>query len=124
MLGFVASRTKEQKKDERIEQLNGQVGDLVNELKCKDFEIKKLEEKLEIRKLLLDTERDGFKMATDVADQYLAKIADLAFEDLITKCQDAAFELDATFVDSGLTIDLDDVISAIYAVKENYFKKH
>ena len=124
MLGFVASRTKEQKKDERIEQLNDQVSDLVNELKCKYFEIKKLEEKLEIRKLLLDTERDGFKMATDVADQYLAKIADLAFEDLITKCQDAAFELDATFGDSGLTIDLDDVISAIYAVKEKYFKKH
>ena len=117
-------KTSNQKKDERIEQLTEQVAELITELKCKELEIKELNEKLEIRRLLVDVERDGFKMANEVVDHYLGKISDWAFEDLITKCQDSAFELDVTFEDIGQAISLDDVISAIYAVKEKYFQRH
>lgn len=116
-------KTSNQKKDERIEQLTEQVDELITELKSKELEIKNLNEKLEIRRLLIDAERGGFKMANEIVDHYLGKISDWAFEDLIATCQESAFELDASFENRAQVISLEDVISTIYAVKEKYFQR-
>ena len=111
------SKQKEFVTNRRIEQLTEQVEELIGMVADRDAKIESLEAQLEWQQLLSSSEREGFKMANDIANQYLAKISDWAFADLIIKCQDAAF-------DAGREIVyLDDVISAVYAVATKYFQK-
>lgn len=108
----------------RIDQLNEQVCELVDEVKSKDAEIKLLQDRnkflegqLEERTMLLESTRSGQLMANNIIDNYIRLIREHMPQELIEKCQEAAFDVGQDIV------YLDDVISAIYATTAKYFCK-
>lgn len=108
----------------RIDQLNEQVCELVDELGGKDAEIKllldrnkSLEGQLEELTMLLESSRSGQLMANNIIDNYIRLIREYMPQELIEKCQEAAFDVGQDIV------YLDDVISAIYATTAKYFCK-
>lgn len=113
----------------RIDQLNDQVSELVTELNFKDVqlaekdhEIASLKAQLEERIMLTDSMRDGQVMTAGIIDSYLKMIRDEMPQEIITMCQEAAFDLDDQNEDLFKAVELDDVISAVYAARNKYFK--
>lgn len=113
----------------RIDQLNDQVSELVTELKFKDVrltekdrEITSLKAQLEEQTRLADSMRDSQVMTASIIDSYLKLIRDEMPQEIITLCQEAAFDLDDQNEDLFKAIELDDVISAVYAARNKYFK--
>ena len=113
----------------RICQLNDQVSELVTELKFKDVqlaerdrEIASLKAQLEERTMLADSMRDGQVMTAGIIDSYLKMIRDEMPQEIITMCQEATFDLDDQNEDLFRAVELDDVISAVYAARNKYFK--
>ena len=113
----------------RINQLNDQVSELVTELKFKDVqlaekdrEIASLKAQLEERTMLADSMRDGQVMTANIIDSYLKMICDEMPQEIITMCQEAAFDLEDQNEDLFKAVELDDVISAVYAARNKYFK--
>lgn len=115
--------------NQRIDQLNDQVGELVTEcnfktmqLKEKDQEIASLKAQLEEKTILVDSIRDGQVMTAGIIDSYLKMIRDEMPQEIITTCQEAAFDLDDQNEDLFKAVELDSVISAVYAARSKYFK--
>lgn len=113
----------------RIDQLNDQVSELVTELNFKDVqlaekdhEIASLKAQLEERTMLTDSMRDSQVMTAGIIDSYLKMIRDEMPQEIITMCQEAVFDLDDQNEDLFKAVELDDVISAVYAARNKYFK--
>jgi hypothetical protein len=113
----------------RIDQLNDQVSELVTELNFKDIQlaekdrkIASLKAQLEERTILADSMRDGQVMTANIIDSYLKMIRDEMPQEIITMCQEAIFDLDDQNEDLFKVVELDDVISAVYAARKKYFK--
>lgn len=113
----------------RIDQLNDQVSELVTELNFKDIQlaekdrkIASLEAQLEERTMLTDSMRDSQVMTAGIIDSYLKMIRDEMPQEIITMCQEAIFDLDGQNGDLFKVVELDDVISAVYAARKKYFK--
>lgn len=113
----------------RINQLNDQVGELVTELNFKDVQlaekdrkIASLKAQLEERTMVADSIRDGQVMTAGIIDSYLKIIRDEMPQEIITMCQEAAFDLDDQNEDLFKVVELDDIISAVYAARNKYFK--
>ena len=113
----------------RIDQLNDQVSELVTELNFKDIQlaekdrkIASLKAQLEERTMLTDSMRDSQVMTASIIDSYLKMIRDEMPQEIITMCQEAIFDLDGQNEDLFKVVELDDVISAVYAARKKYFK--
>jgi hypothetical protein len=113
----------------RIDQLNDQVSELVTELNFKDIQlaekdrkIASLKAQLEERTMLADSMRDGQVMTANIIDSYLKMIRDEMPQEIITMCQEAIFDLDDQSAELVKVVELDDVISAVYAARKKYFK--
>jgi hypothetical protein len=113
----------------RIDQLNDQVSELVTELNFKDIQlaekdrkIASLKAQLEERTMLADSMRDGQVMTANIIDSYIKMIRDEMPQEIITMCQEAIFDLDDQNEDLFKVVELDDVISAVYAARKKYFK--
>lgn len=123
-------RTNKQKAlNARIDQLNEQVSELVTELNFKDIQlaekdrkIASLKAQLEERIMLTDSMRDGQVMTAGIIDSYLKMIRDEMPQEIITMCQEATFDLDDQNEDLFRVVELDDIISAVYAARNKYFK--
>jgi predicted nucleic acid-binding Zn-ribbon protein len=112
----------------RIDQLNEQVCELIDELEDKDAEIKLLQDRnrslegqLEEKALELSACRSGNLMATDIIDTYIKLIRTNLPQELIEKCQEVAFANDASASEPFEVAALDDIISAVYSVTTKYF---
>lgn len=113
----------------RINQLNDQVSELVTELNFKDVQlaekdrkIASLKAQLEERTMVADSIRDGQVMTASIIDGYLKMLRDEMPQEIIITCQEAAFDLDDQNEDLFKAVELDDVISAVYAARSKYFK--
>lgn len=113
----------------RIDQLNDQVSELITELNFKDIqlaererEVASLKAQLEERTMLTDSMRDSQVMTAGIIDSYLKMIRDEMPQEIITLCQEAIFDLDGQNEDLFKVVELDDVISAVYAARKKYFK--
>ena len=123
-------RTNKQKAlNARLDQLNEQVSELVTELNFKDIQlaekdrkIASLKAQLEERIMLTDSMRDGQVMTAGIIDSYLKMIRDEMPQEIITMCQEATFDLDDQNEDLFRVVELDDIISAVYAARNKYFK--
>ena len=72
--------------------------------------------------MLADSMRDGQVMTAGIIDSYLKMIRDEMPQEIITMCQEATFDLDDQNEDLFRAVELDDVISAVYAARNKYFK--
>jgi hypothetical protein len=122
------SKKREKALNLRIDQLNEQVCELIDELKGKDAEIKLLQDRnrslegqLEEKTLELSACRSGNLMATDIIDTYIKLIRTNLPQELIEKCQEVAFANDASALEPFEVAALDDIISAVYSVTAKYF---
>ena len=55
-------------------------------------------------------------------EKYLVELIERAFVDLLTMCKEVAFEVDDFNEDINMAVELDDIVSAVYAVNEKYFQ--
>jgi hypothetical protein len=127
--GMMMRINKQKALSARIDQLNDQVSELVTELNFKDIQlaekdrkIASLKAQLEERTILADSMRDGQVMTANIIDSYLKMIRDEMPQEIITMCQEAIFDLDDQNEDLFKVVELDDVISAVYAARKKYFK--
>jgi hypothetical protein len=127
--GMMMRINKQKALSARIDQLNDQVSELVTELNFKDIQlaekdrkIASLKAQLEERTMLTDSMRDSQVMTAGIIDSYLKMIRDEMPQEIITMCQEAIFDLDGQNEDLFKVVELDDVISAVYAARKKYFK--
>lgn len=107
----------------RVDQLNEQVCDLVDELSYKNKRIADLEAEVESKNELIEGIKASSNLNNQVINSYIQVLHNNVPPEIISKLQEASYTNDLSDPESFEAVALDDAISAVYAAIEKYFPK-
>ena len=107
----------------RVDQLNDQVCELVDELSFKNKRISDLETELAEKTDLIDSIKASTSLNNQVINTYIQVLRNNIPAEIINRLQEASYSNDLSNPESFEAVTLDDAISAVYATLEKYFPK-
>lgn len=107
----------------RVEQLNNQVCELVDELSYKDKRIADLEREVSEKTEIIEGIKANVTINNQVINTYIRVLLTNVPPEIIDRLREASYTNDLSDPESFEAVALDDAISAVYAVMEKYFPK-
>lgn len=107
----------------RIEQLNDQVCELVDELSYKDKRLADLEREVLEKNEIIEGIKANATINNQVINTYIRVLHTNVPLEIIDRLQEASYTNDLSDPESFEAVTLDDAISAVYTVMEKYFPK-
>ena len=107
----------------RIEQLDDQVCELVDEISYKNKRIADLEREVSEKNEIIEGIKANATINNQVINTYIRVLHTNVPLEIIGRLQEASFELMDANEDLSQAVELDDAISAVYNVMEKYFPK-
>ena len=107
----------------RLEQLNDQVCELVDELSCKNRRIADLEREVSEKNEIIEGIKASANINNQVINTYIRVLHTNVPLEIIDRLQEASYANDLSDPESFEAVSLNDAISAVYTVMEKYFPK-
>ena len=117
------SKKREKALNLRVDQLNEQVCELVDELSYKNKRIADLEREVSEKTEIIEGIKTNATINNQVINTYIRVLHTNVPLELIDRLQEASYANDLSDPESFEAVVLDDAISAVYAVMEKYFPK-
>ena len=117
------SKKREKALNLRVDQLNEQVCELVDELSYKNKRIADLEREVSEKTEIIEGIKTNATINNQVINTYIRVLHTNVPLELIDRLQEASYANDLSDPESFEAVALDDAISAVYAVIEKYFPK-